>query len=321
MPFLARSIAAAVALIVSLHLCAPASAQSAAPPKVVVTSKPAHSLVAAVMQGIGQPVLLVDGNSSPHSYALRPSQARDVQAADVLVRVSAAVEPFSEDLIRTLPAAAQVVSLANAPGVATLGLRTAAAFEPHERDEHDEHEGHDHGHPDAAATDGHVWLDPANAKAIAAHVAGVLSARDPAHAAGYSSNAELLRQRIDELSVKLGQDLAAARGKPFVVFHDATQYFERRFGLEAVGAIQLAPNVQPGAKRLSEVRARISGARAVCVFAEPWLRSRIVDTAVEGTTARIGIIDPEGTALSPGPELYFSLMQGLARDMGGCLTR
>jgi zinc transport system substrate-binding protein len=316
MPFLARSTAAAAALIVSVY--GAAAAGSAAPPMVVVTSKPAHSLVAAVMQGVGTPVLLVDGNASPHSYALRPSQARDVQAAEVFVRVSAAVEPFSDDLIRTLPAAAQVISLAGAPGVATLELRTATAFEPHEEGEH---EGHEHGHDGGDAIDGHVWLDPANAKSIAAHVAKVLSARDPANAARYEANRDDLKQRIDELSAKLAQDLASVRGKPFVVFHDATQYFERRFGLEAVGAIQMAPNVQPGAKRLSEVRARIAQSHAVCVFAEPWLRSRIVDTAVEGTAARIGVIDPEGTALPPGPDLYFALMRGLARDMAACLAK
>jgi zinc transport system substrate-binding protein len=148
-----------------------------------------------------------------------------------------------------------------------------------------------------------------------------LGLRDPANAARYEANRDDLKQRIDELSAKLAQDLASVRGKPFVVFHDATQYFERRFGLEAVGAIQMAPNVQPGAKRLSEVRARIAQSHAVCVFAEPWLRSRIVDTAVEGTAARIGVIDPEGTALPPGPDLYFALMRGLARDMAACLAK
>lgn len=309
------------ALLLLLLSGLPVSASAV--PAVVVTSKPVHALVAAVMAGIATPGLLVDGNASPHSYSLRPSQARELQAADVFIRVSGAIEPFSDDLIRTLPKTARVLTLAEQPGVRELALRTGAAF-AEATHEHDHGDGHEHEHEHAAsggsARDGHIWLDPENAKAIAVDVAKVLGDVDAANAERYRSNADALVQRIDQLSREIASELAPVRDKPFVVLHDATQYFEIRFGLHAVGAIQLSPLVSPSAKRLSAVRARIKALNAVCVLSEPWLRSGVVDTAVEGTDARVAMIDPEAIALDPGPDLYFTLMRGLAASLRKCLS-
>lgn len=293
-------------------------------PAVVVTSKPVHALVAGVMQGVGQPELLVDGAASPHSFTLRPSQARAVQGADIFVRVGETVEPFTAALIRNLPPRVRVVTLAEAAGVHTLPVRRSARFAAvgGDRDDHGgAHHDHDHDAHEHGGVDGHIWLDPENAKAIVAAIAAVLAERDPDHAARYSANAEAIGQRIGRLSRLLTEELQPVRAKPFVVFHDATQYFERRFGLEAVGAIQIAPNVPPSARRLSEVRAAIRDMHAECVLAEPMQQSHIIDTVVEGTAAHVAVIDPEAIRLDPGPELYFTLMWNLSGAIAGCLGR
>lgn len=302
--------------LILVSVPAPAAAEA---PAVVVTSKPVHSLVAAVMHGIGAPSLLVDGSASPHTFALRPSQARAVHAADLFVRVSEAVEPFTQALIRNLPPRVAVVTLIDAPGVHTLPVRRSARFASgHEDHEHATQSDHAHDH-DHDGADGHIWLDPDNAKAIVTAVAQMLAERDPANAARYRDNAATLTRRIDEMSVQLAAELAPVKAKPFVVFHDATQYFERRFGLDAVGAIQFAPNVPPSAKRLSEIRAAIRDMHAQCVLAEPVMQSHVVDTVIDGTGARVAVIDPEALQLEPGPDLYVTLMRNLAASIAGCL--
>jgi zinc transport system substrate-binding protein len=306
----------AVLLLATLAVPAQAAA-----PKVVVTIKPVHALAAGVMAGVATPVLIVDGAASPHTFTLKPSAAKAIHEADVFVRVSAALEPFTGKLAEVLPASVTLMTLSNLSGVALLNQRTGGTFEQHEH-------GHDHGGPadhdgdDAAqgARDGHIWLDTANAKIIVRALADVLSAKSPEYADRFKANAAALDVRIGELETAIAAELTPVKGKPFIVFHDATQYFERRFGLEALGSITVSPEVQPSVKRLSAVRKKIGELGAACVFAEPGFQPNLVAAVTEGTSARSGTLDPEGMTLSPGPELYFDLMMALAHNLKSCLA-
>lgn len=279
---------------------------------VVVTIKPIHSLVAQVMQGVAEPTLLVDGSASPHSFSLKPSHIRAVDRAGVFIRVSERLEPFTAKIVRSLPAGVRLVTLAEAPGVRLLSRRTTGTFERHRHDAE--------AHTDTDSGDSHIWLSPANAKAIGIYVGAVLSERYPGHAARFQANAERLSAEIDALTAELKTETAPLRERPFVVFHDAYQYFDDSFDLDAVGSITVSPDVQPSAKRLTELRHKIRSLGAICVFAEPWFQPRLVVALTEGTQARSGTLDPEGTNLAPGPQLYFTLMRNLAAGLKACLT-
>ena len=296
----------------------PVPAVAAAAPKVVVTLKPVHALVAAIMDGVGQPALLVDGAQSPHTFALKPSGARALATADVFIRVSPTVEPFTLKAVQALPPSVSSLTLVDVSGIKVLEQRHGGAFEAHAHSENaNEHHGEVDG--DRSRSDGHIWLDPENAKVIVDAVTKVLAARDPENAARYDANALKLRAKIAALETDLTQELAAIKDKPFIVFHDALQYFEKRFGLRAAGSITVSPEVQPSAKRLTEVRHKIAGLSAVCVFAEPGFQPALVAAVTEGSTAKAGTLDPEGIALQPSSDLYFDLMRNLANDMKKCL--
>lgn len=280
--------------------------------KVVVTIKPLHALVSQVMAGAGTPELLVKGAASPHTYALKPSDATKLSQADVFFRMSEAMEPFTAKVAKSLPKTVQVVTLQSTRGLKLYQRRTGATFD----DDHDHSDGHDHSH---GSTDGHAWLDPVNAKALADRVAQVLSAKEPAKADLFNANATALKTKLDELSAELARDLTPIASKSYVVFHDALQYFERRYKLRVVGSVSVSPEVPPSAKRLSTLRKKIASLGAVCIFAEPQFDTRLVNNLVEGTRARTGTIDPEGSTIEPGPELYFTLLRNLARDLKACL--
>ena len=308
---------AIAALLMTTGVTQGAAQGSASGLNVVVTSKPAHSLVAAVMQGVGVPHVLVDGAASPHTYAMKPSDAQKVQHADVFFRVSQSLEPFTQKVMQSLPNTVMRVTLADSAGVVRLPRRTNGTFERHV---------HRAGEPRHAADDSsgdadpHVWLDPANARAMTMAIAAALSQRRPESADRFATNAADLAARIDALQNELALDLAPVQPRPFVVFHDAIQYFEARFGLNAVGSITLSPDVQPSARRLSDVRAKVHALSAACVFGEPNLPPRAIAAVTEGTSARTGVLDPEGTLLAPGPELYSALMRNLAASLKACLT-
>jgi zinc transport system substrate-binding protein len=301
---------------------------------VTVTIKPIHALVAQVMEGVGEPALLITGASSPHTYALKPSDAKALYASDVVFRVSEAVEPFTGRIVKALPENVRVVTLSEAPGVEQLDVRAGDTFEAHahgieSHEDHDDHGAeskgdHDeasegHHHDDHSAHDGHVWLDPANARHMVAEIARVLSEVSPQNAQRFKENAARASAEIDALEKSITAELAPIKGKPFVVFHDAYQYFEHRFGLTAVGSITVSPEIQPSAKRLTEIRRKIASLDARCVFAEPRFQPNLVNAVIEGTHAHSGTLDPEGTMIAPGPEAYTTLIKNLAAGLRSCL--
>jgi len=328
-----------LAALATLLLCGTAIAA----PRVVASTKPVHSLVSAVMAGVGEPALIVKGAASPHTYSLRPSDAAALEAADIVFWTGHGMELFLADALDTLSTGAEVVELAETPGIELLPVREGGAFEAHahgedehghDHDDHD-HEGHDHeehghddhdheGHDDhdhahEGEGDMHFWLDPHNAGLMVRQIAAVLAEADPDNAAAYDANAQAELARLEALEAEIRASLAPVAGKPFIVFHDAYQYFENRFGLEVAGTVTVSPEVMPGAARIDELRAKVAELGATCVFAEPNFEPAIVRTIVEGTEARAGVLDPEGSALAEGPDLYAELLRGLATGLAECL--
>lgn len=293
-------------LVLAVLLLLLAAARPAAALEVVATIKPLQSLAAAVMAGAGTPRLLVDGAFDPHSYALRPSDARALMEAAVVVRVGAGLDSFADKVLRG-QRAGTVVTFATLPGVTRLPLRRGGLWEG---------DGHDHG----AATDPHVWLDPLNAKVLASALAEALAAADPAQAALYRGNALALQERLDLLDGEVGMLLRPVRGIPYLVFHDAFQYLEARYRLAPVGSVSLDPERPPGARRLASLRQRIEDGGVACLFRQPQFSPRLVDSLAAGLPVRVAVLDDLGAELPPGPEQYESLLRSLARSLRDCLA-
>ncbi|WP_374619868.1 zinc ABC transporter substrate-binding protein [Devosia sp.] len=305
------------ALLAVGALATPACAEV---PRVVASIKPVHALVAAVMGDLGVPALIVKGAASPHTYSLRPSDAVALQEADLVFWTGHGLELFLEDAITTLAPRAAIVELAASPGITLLPPREGGTFEPHAHDEgdHDHEEGHDHAHE--AEADMHFFLDPENAKVMVSEIVAGLSAADPEHAATYAENGRVQIADLEALLQQTRARLEPLADRPFVVFHDAYQYFERRFDLEVVGSITVSPEVTPGADRIAEIRTRLKTLDAACVFAEPQFDPRIVEVLIEGSSARAGVLDPEGAAVPEGPRAYRELIEALAAGLIECLS-
>ena len=299
--------------------------------KVVTSIKPVHSLVAAVMQGAGTPDLIVEGAGSPHTYALKPSQAKQLQEADLVFWMSHDLEAFLEKSIDGIATKAVSVPLMESRGLMTLGFREGGAFDDHGHDEHDDHDEHDkdddhdhekhddHDEHDHGEVDPHVWLDPENAKAMVHEIEEALAKADPANAATYESNAEAVMAKLDSLVAEIDSELQPVKGRGYIVFHDAYQYFENRFGVSAIGSITVSPEVLPGAERISDLQEKVRSLDATCVFSEPQFEPKLVATVTENTNARTGVLDPLGAAIDKGPNLYFTLIRNMASSLKNCL--
>jgi zinc transport system substrate-binding protein len=277
-------------------------------PRVVVSIKPIHSLVAGVMAGVAPPRLLIKGGASPHGYALRPSEAQALSAADLVIWVGPDLEAFLIKSLASLRKKTRSLELFDALQPHLLPIRKGGDWERHEQ-----HESSDH--PEAQMFNPHFWLDPVFGKEIIELTTAALIGIDPAHQATYQTNSRRLKNELDALNYELKQTLAPVQDIPYVVFHDAYNYFERAYNLNAVGAVAFDPERKPGAKRILRIRQKIRELKARCVFSEPQFEPKLIATIIENTGARTGTLDPLGTELPEGPEAYFQLLRQLAASI------
>lgn len=306
--------------VIGLFLGSPAAAHEASGEhqdvRAVASILPLHSLAASLMAGTGEPTLLIPSRFSPHSYALRPSDARALSRAQAVFWIGETLETFLARPLRNLAPEALAPPLGSHPGIHYPG-------EGHEQ--HGEEEAHDHEHGDAEEhnhgdRNPHLWLDPENARVLIDGMGEMLAVADPGHEALYRENAAALDRRLVDLDARIATILAGVKETPFVVFHDAYGHFTSRYGLNQVGVVTLNPERPPGARKLREIRHTLRDSGAVCLFAEPQFPTSLAKTALQGSAARLGLLDPVGADLTPGPDAYFTLVENLARSLADCLS-
>jgi len=299
-----------------LTFISPANAET----KVVASIKPIHSLASYLMDGVSEPGLIVDGYASPHSFAMKPSHAKMLQEADLIFWVGEDMESFLEKPLKSIAKKAEKIELMEIKGLNKLKFRERNIFDDHDdhghddehkEDGHDDHEGHAHGEYDP-----HIWLDPSNAKVILKEMAEHLIEKDQKNTSIYKSN---LKKALKELD-KLTKDVKSDLNKEFksIVFHDAYQYFEKRFDINVMGAFTVNPDVMPGAEQLAEIREIIEHDKVSCVFSEPQFNPDIINAVAKDMNISTGVLDPLGATLDAGKDLYFDLISNMSKSFKGC---
>ena len=315
--------------------------------KVVASIKPIHSLASYLMDGVGKPKLIVDGYASPHGFSLKPSHAKMLQEADIVFWVGEDIENFLVKPLGSIAKNAEKIELLDIKGLKKLKFRERNVFEGHDdhghkEDDHDDHakkeDGHDdehkdeHGHDDDHKKDGHdehgheghahgefdphIWLDPLNAKVILKEMTKHLIENDQMNASVYKDNLKKANKDLDKLVKQVKSEL----NKDFksIVFHDAYQYFEKRFKVNVLGAFTVNTDVLPGAEQLKEIREIIKHDNVTCVFSEPQFNPDIINAVAKDMNISTGVLDPLGATLTPGKNLYFDLIKNMSKSFKGC---
>ena len=311
--------------------------------KVVASIKPIHSLASYLMDGIAKPDLIVDGYASPHGFAMKPSHAKMLQNADLIFWVGEDLESFLEKPLSSIAKKAEKIELMKIKGLQVLKFRERNIFDDHDDHGHDDHDDHgkkeddhdhdhddhgkkeddhdDHGHDDHdvhahGEFDPHIWLDPINAKVILNEMVEHLIENDPKNEAKYKSNLAKALKEIDKLIIDVMTDLSSSVSS--IVFHDAYQYFEKRFNVNILGAFTVNTDVMPGAEQLAEIREIIEHDKVACVFSEPQFNPDIIKAVAKDMNIKTGVIDPLGATLDPGKDLYFNLIRNMSTSFKGC---
>ena len=147
-------------------------------------------------------------------------------------------------------------------------------------------------------------------------IAHELGDLDPANKNKYEANAEATIIALDQLIKDVSKDIN--KDAKFVVFHDAYQYFEERFGVRAAGALTLNTDVLPGAKQVADIQDVIKDKGINCIFSEPQFNPKIISTIAEDTNIKTGVFDPLGANINSDKDLYFKLISNLGNELKGC---
>jgi len=318
---------------------------------VITTIQPINSLVRAVIGNTGKTISLIPAEVSPHEYKLKPSDTKKLQNANIIFFVSDHLESSVTKVFKNLPKNIKIINLMEDAGIKHLAIRDNEAWERHDHhhghgdhDDHDKHakkhddhdhdkhekkhDDHDHDkhakkhddHDDHEKEDDvHIWLSPDNAVKIIKKINKELSLYFPENAETYDKNANQMIKEINQLKVELKKELSGIKYKPYIVFHDAYQYFETSFGLNAAGSVALEGDIASSPKQISIIKDKIVKLKASCVFQEPQFDSKLVKIVVEGTNAQIGTLDPLGVNIKSGENFYLQLLKNMAKSLKDCL--
>ncbi|MDE0590609.1 zinc ABC transporter substrate-binding protein [Halocynthiibacter sp. C4] len=331
-----------------------ATAATAETPRVVVDIAPVYSLVAQVMDGVGEPQLLVPANASPHHYSMRPSNARALQEATHVFALDEGLTPWIEGAKEALGPEGKFAFLSEVDGTTLLPNRDGFDFAEELEDDHHDHDDHDHDHEDHEEHDDghddhdheeehahddhadddhahedehdhdhgdhdpHSWLDPQNAVVWLGFIAEELAAFDPENAEAYRANAAKSQEALVSLEAEISGSFEALDDVNFVVNHDAFQYFEARFGQTALGAISFSDAAEPGPTHISELAEHIADHGITCILTEVGGRQKLIDAVFAKGDATVIVVDPLGVEQPLDGTLYSGVLQNLAEGMTAC---
>ena len=293
---------------------------------VVSTIQPINSLVNAVIGNTGKTISLIPAKASPHEYKLKPSDTKKLQNANIIFFVSDHLESSVTKVFKNLPKNIKIINLMEEAGIKHLAIRDSEAWERHDHhhghgddDDHD-HDKHSKKHDDHEKEDDvHVWLSPDNAIKIVQKVNKVLSLYFPENSKIYNDNTTKFIDKIRNLKMELVKELSPIKNKPYIVFHDAYQYFEKTFELNAVGSVALEGDIASSPKQISFIKDKIIKSKASCVFQEPQFDSKLVKIVLEGTNAKTGTLDPHGVNITGNKDFYLQLLKNMAKSLKECL--
>jgi len=271
--------------------------------RVVASIRPIHSLLSQLMQGVAEPILLLDQNQSAHHFSLRPSQRNTLSHADIFFWVGEPLESFMPRVIKALPRQVKTVAL--------IANKKLQLLEPRSADQQ-----HNHGHGDTPI-DPHIWLSIDNALLMAEQMRQVLVIRDPARQATYQQNFQHLKTRILELKQLITKSLNS-KDFNYLVYHDAFQYFEAGLNIAPLAAISNDEEHAPGMRHLVFINQLIHQKNISCIIFNTSQAPAVARKLTQSGNIQQLFVQPLGQNFNPGPELYFQLISSLASAYQQC---
>jgi len=276
-------------------------------PNVVVSIKPIHSIVTALMEGVSGPQLLLESSDSAHTFHLKPSQLNLLSNADLVVTIGDGFETGLKKTLRNIKVGSHII-------VSEINGLHLFYFRNPDTNEMDKNEVHEH-----ADNDLHLWLDIDNMQKTTQYINEQLIKIDPDNSNTYKTNLIKIHSRLNKLKSELQQQLAPFRSERYAIFSDTLQYFEKSFHFQKPVIITPYHGARLSIHRTLEARNKMKDLKIKCLLYGPENTSKKVNVLSEGLPIKALRIDILGAKLNAGSDQYFNLMEGLSSQLVECL--
>jgi len=276
-------------------------------PNVVVSIKPIHSIVSALMEGVSRPQLLLESSDSAHTFHLKPSQLNLLSNADLVITIGDGFETGLKKTLRNIKVGSHIV-VSEIDGLHLYDFRNVDINEMN-KDEKDKHTDNDL----------HLWLDIDNMQKTAQYISEQLIKIDPNNRNTYETNLVKIHSRLNKLKSELQQQLAPFRSERYAIFSDTLQYFEKSFHFQKPVIITPYHGARLSIHRTLEARNKMKDLKIKCLLYGPENTSKKVNVLSEGLPIKALRIDILGAKLNAGSDQYFNLMKGLSSQLVECL--
>ena len=272
-------------------------------PSIVVSIKPIHSIVTKIMDGVTKPELLLDSNSSAHTFHLKPSQIKMISNADLVIVISENFELGLRKALKNINEDSHL-KISELDQLIIHNSRGEAIYNKNE---------------DSSKFDFHLWLDVNNMQLIATYISNIIIELDPKNEHIYSENLKELNLELDELKEQIKQQLAPFSSTPFAIYSDTLQYFEKSLELKRPVIITPFHGAGLSIKRTINAKRKIKDLNISCLIYDTEVKAKQLRVLSEGLNLKSFKIDILGNEFTPGPDQYFNLMKKTSSQLSLCL--
>ena len=272
-------------------------------PSIVVSIKPIHSIVTKIMDGVTKPELLLDSNSSAHTFHLKPSQIKMISNADLVIVISENFELGLRKALKNINEDSHL-KISELDQLLIHNSRGEAIYNKNE---------------DSSKFDFHLWLDVNNMQLIATYISNIIIELDPKNEHIYSENLKELNLELDELKEQIKQQLAPFSSTPFAIYSDTLQYFEKSLELKRPVIITPFHGAGLSIKRTIDAKRKIKDLNISCLIYDTEVKAKQLRVLSEGLNLKSFKIDILGNEFTPGPDQYFNLMKKTSSQLSLCL--
>lgn len=273
----------------------PQQTESANKPAIVSSIRPLTLIAQAIAGDRAEHATIIGLNDAAHHFTLSPGDRLQLETADILLWVGPPFEVELDEFFQRRQPDAELLTVLSIDGVTIHHLNDGSI-------------------------DPHVWLDPDNARWVAGALAERLGVIDPARRPFYQQRLAAFSNSLEAVTVTTQARLAELAQQDFIVYHNAYQYYEKRFGLAHAMALVSNPEVAPGIRETLRVQNRIAEIQPVCVLLEPDFNPALLRTLLGGTTTREVIIDLLGYELADDHDNYIGLLNTVTDGFVQCLS-
>ncbi|WMY94848.1 MAG: zinc ABC transporter substrate-binding protein ZnuA [Arsenophonus sp.] len=286
---------------------------------VITSIRPLGFIASAITYNVTDVEILLPDTVSPHHYFLKPSDLKKIKKADLFIWIGPDMEYFLRKLLVNFPNKKRITLMQESAikkyllknnNIALLKNKSVynSNFSSSEENIY-------------STYNVHIWLSPDIARITAKIIYDHLILLYPRYRKQLDININKFYSELTQTDKYIAKMLKSVVDKEYFVFHDAYNYFEKHYHLSSLGYFTINPIIQPGAKKLYNIRRILTKKNTMCIFIEPQFKANIINAVIKDIDIKMGILDPLGSSIALSKNSYVEFLKVLSHQFKNCLDK